>query len=147
MKKIFKIILSYLLITFNSYVLAVENNNENILKIGILAPFSGEFKSIGETILYSVNLALHDIGDDSIKIYPKDSGSDKKKIIRAGKKFHEEGIKIVIVTHEMRTVYDVADRVLLLHEGRIQYDGSPDAINNVDDPVVQQFITGNSTLI
>ena len=53
----------------------------------------------------------------------------------------------VIITHEMRTVYDVADRVLLLHEGRIQYDGSPDTINNVDDPVVQQFITGNSTLI
>ena len=81
MKKISKIILSYLLITFNSYVLAVENNNTNILKIGILAPFSGEFKSIGETVLYSVNLALHDINDDSIKIYPKDSGSDKEKIL------------------------------------------------------------------
>ena len=53
----------------------------------------------------------------------------------------------VIITHEMRTVYDVADRVILLHEGRIQYDGSPDTINNVDDPVVQQFITGNSTLV
>jgi len=96
MKKISRIILSYLLITFNSYVLAVDNNNTNILKIGILAPFSGEFKSIGETVLYSVNLALHDIDDDSIKIYPKDSGSDKEKILKACKEFQEEGIKIII---------------------------------------------------
>ena len=96
MKKISKIILSYLLITFNSYVLSVENNNANILKIGILAPFSGEFKSIGETVLYSVNLALHDINDDSVKIYPKDSGSDKEKILDACKEFREEGVKVII---------------------------------------------------
>ena len=66
MKKIFIIILSHLLISFNTFVFAVENNNTNILKIGILAPFSGEFKFMGETILFSVNLALHDINDDSI---------------------------------------------------------------------------------
>ena len=53
----------------------------------------------------------------------------------------------VIITHEMRTVYDVADRVLLLHEGKIWFDGSPEGIKNVDDLVVQQFITGNSTLV
>ena len=63
-------------------------------------------------------------------------------------KFQDTGeVTSVIITHEMRTVYDVADRVLLLHEGRIQYDGFPDTINNVDDPVVQQFITGNSALV
>ena len=69
-------------------------------------------------------------------------------INRLIRKFQDTGeVTSVIITHEMRTVYDVADRVLLLHEGRIQYDGAPDTINNVDDPVVQQFITGNSTLI
>jgi len=69
-------------------------------------------------------------------------------INRLIRKFQDTGeVTSVIITHEMRTVYDVADRVLLLHEGRIQYDGSPDTINNVDDPVVQQFITGDSTLI
>ena len=96
MKKFFKIILSYLLITFNSYVFAIEANGTNILKIGILAPLSGEFKALGETMLYSVNLALHDIDDDSIKIYPKDSGYNKKGIIEACKEFQEEGIKIIV---------------------------------------------------
>ena len=63
-------------------------------------------------------------------------------------KFQNIGeVTSVIITHEMRTVYDVADRVLLLHEGKIWFDGSPEEIKNVDDLVVQQFITGNSTLV
>jgi len=62
-------------------------------------------------------------------------------------KFQNTGdVTSVIITHEMRTVYDVADRVLLLHEGKIWFDGSPEEIKNVDNLVVQQFITGNSTL-
>ena len=96
MKKKIKIILSYLLITFNTFVFSVENKNENLLKIGVLAPLSGEFKDLGETILYSVNLALHDIGDSSIRIYPKDSGSNKEKIIKSCEEFQNEGIKIII---------------------------------------------------
>ena len=51
---------------------------------------------MGETILFSVNLALHDINDDSIKVYPKDSGSSKEKIISACKEFQDEGINIII---------------------------------------------------
>ena len=96
MKKILKIILYYLLISFNTYVFSVENKNENLLKIGVLAPLSGEFKDLGETILYSVNLALHDIGDSSIRIYPKDSGSNKEKIIKSCEEFQNEVIKIII---------------------------------------------------
>jgi phospholipid/cholesterol/gamma-HCH transport system ATP-binding protein len=53
----------------------------------------------------------------------------------------------VIITHEMRTVYDVADRVLLLHEGKIWFDGSAEEIRESSDVIVQQFITGDSTLV
>ena len=96
MKFLFKIILSYLLITFNSNVLALDNSSKDILKIGILAPLSGDLKSLGETILYSTNLALQDIDDDSVKIYPKDSGTNKDSMIKACEEFREEGIKIII---------------------------------------------------
>ena len=69
-------------------------------------------------------------------------------INRLIRKFQDDGkVTSVIITHEMRTVYDVANRVILLHNGEIQYDGAPEDIKNIDDPVVQQFITGNSTLI
>ena len=96
MKKIFIIILSHLLISFNTFVFAVEKHDEKFLKIGILAPFTGELKGIGEEILYSVNLALHDINDPSIKIYPKDSGSKNEKIIQACEEFQNEEINIII---------------------------------------------------
>jgi len=96
MKQVFKIFLSYLLITFNSFVFADENKQTNVLKIGVLAPMSGDLKSLGEEMLYSINLALHDINDPSIKIYPKDSGSNKEKIIESCEEFKKEGIKIII---------------------------------------------------
>ena len=96
MKKVFKIILSYLLITFNSFVFAVENKDENILKIGALLPLTGELKGLGEDMLYAINLALHDIDNPKIKIYPKDSGSKKEKIIQACKEFRDQNIKVII---------------------------------------------------
>jgi len=96
MKKIFNIILSYLLITFNTFVLAIENKDSNILKIGALVPLTGELKDLGEDMLYAINLALHDIDNPKIKIYPKDTGSKKEKIIKSCKEFREEGIKIII---------------------------------------------------
>ena len=96
MKKIFKIILSYLLITFNTFVFAVENKDENILKIGALLPLTGELKGLGEDMLYAINLALHDIGNPKIKIYPKDSASKREKIIQACEEFRKENIKIII---------------------------------------------------
>ena len=69
-------------------------------------------------------------------------------INRLIRKFQDsEKVTSVIITHEMRTVYDVADRVLLLHEGKIHYDGDSEGMHNIDDPVVQQFISGDSTLI
>ena len=96
MKKNFKIILSYLLITFNTFVFAIENKDENILKIGALLPLTGELKGLGEDMLYAINLALHDIDNPKIKIYPKDSGSKKEKIIQACEEFRNEDIKIII---------------------------------------------------
>ena len=116
MKKIFKIILSYLLITFNTFVFAVESNDKNILKIGALLPLTGELKGIGEDMLYAINLALHDIGDSRIKIYPKDSGSNKEKIIQSCKEFREEGIKVVIGPTDsefLKELYNFQDLIFI----------------------------------
>ena len=60
---------------------------------------------------------------------------------------NSENVTSVIITHEMRTVYDVADRVILLHEGGIQFDGTPDEIQSHEDMIIKQFITGDSTLV
>ena len=58
-----------------------------------------------------------------------------------------DGVTSVIITHEMRTINDVADRVLMLHDGGVIFDGDPETMNNTDNLIVQQFITGDSTLV
>ena len=57
-----------------------------------------------------------------------------------------ENITSIIVTHEMRTVYDVTDRVLMLDDGKMRFDGKSNEIKNCSDPKVQNFINGNSGL-
>ena len=76
MTKIISIFLSYLLITFNTNLYGAENDNQ--IKIGLLAPFSGQYKNLGESLLFSTQLALSEIGDKNIVIIPRDSGSDDK---------------------------------------------------------------------
>ena len=96
MKKFILLILYYLLLSFNTYVFSAEDKNQDLLKIGVLAPFSGELKELGEEILYSINIALHDLGNPKIKIFPEDSGSKNEKMVKACEKFQDNGIKIII---------------------------------------------------
>mgnify|MGYP003324466407 CR=1 FL=1 len=76
MNKIIFVFLSYILIFFNTNLFAEKKELE--LKIGLLAPFSGEYKNLGESLLFSTQLALSEIGDKNIVIIPRDSGSDDK---------------------------------------------------------------------
>jgi phospholipid/cholesterol/gamma-HCH transport system ATP-binding protein len=54
----------------------------------------------------------------------------------------ELGITSVVVTHDMNSAYKIADRIIMLHQGRIIADGNADYIRNHPNPVVQQFIQG-----
>jgi phospholipid/cholesterol/gamma-HCH transport system ATP-binding protein len=54
----------------------------------------------------------------------------------------ELGVTSVVVTHDMKSAYRVADRVAMLYEGGIRFVGTPDDIRNVEDPVVRGFIEG-----
>ena len=95
MKNKLIIIITYILIFFNSNLLSNENNN--ILKIGLLAPLSGEYKELGDSLLYSLQLALGEIGDKNVHIIPRDSGSrDKKKLNNAIQEIKEQGANIII---------------------------------------------------
>jgi len=54
----------------------------------------------------------------------------------------ELGITSVVVTHDMTSAYKIADRIVMLHEGRIIADGDSDYIRQHPHSVVQQFING-----
>jgi len=94
-------ILTYLLLTINSSAITKNSQknvveNEKILKIGILLPLSGKFKDVGESFLKAIQLALFDIGNKNIKIYPKDSGANSLDSYLSAMEFKKLGIKIVI---------------------------------------------------
>ena len=100
-KKFIILIITYLLfpIYSTSYSENLENNNivnNKILKVGVLLPLSGEFKKIGESFLKAIQLALYDISNENIKIYPKDSKGDALNSYIAAKELEAEGVKIVI---------------------------------------------------
>jgi phospholipid/cholesterol/gamma-HCH transport system ATP-binding protein len=54
----------------------------------------------------------------------------------------ELGVTSVVVTHDMKSAYKIADRIIMLHNGKIVADGDADHIRNHPHPVVQQFIEG-----
>ena len=94
-------ILTYLLFSINSGAVSEssnENNLEdsNVLKVGVLLPLSGKFQDIGESFLKAIQLALYDISNKNIKIYPKDSKGNALNTYLSAKEFEEQGIKIVI---------------------------------------------------
>jgi phospholipid/cholesterol/gamma-HCH transport system ATP-binding protein len=49
----------------------------------------------------------------------------------------------IIVTHELEKVFEIVNRVAMLHKGVILAFGSPEEIVSSEDPVVQQFIKGD----
>ena len=48
----------------------------------------------------------------------------------------------IVVTHDMKSAYKVADKIAMLYQGKIIAEGTPDEIRYTHDPVVHQFITG-----
>jgi len=53
------------------------------------------------------------------------------------------GVTSVVVTHDMRSAFRLGDRVLMLHGGVIIAEGTPAELQDPDDPVVRQFISGS----
>jgi phospholipid/cholesterol/gamma-HCH transport system ATP-binding protein len=50
----------------------------------------------------------------------------------------------VAITHDMKSAYQIADRIAMLYQGRIVEVGTPEEIKNSSNPIVQQFIQGKS---
>jgi phospholipid/cholesterol/gamma-HCH transport system ATP-binding protein len=53
------------------------------------------------------------------------------------------GVTSVFVTHDMESVWNTADRLAMLYNGRVIFVGTPDEARATDHPIVQQFIRGD----
>jgi|TARA_B100001093_G_scaffold352470_1_gene336929 ABC-type branched-subunit amino acid transport system substrate-binding protein len=103
-----KILLSlfYILFIFNSNLLSDEHNKP--LKVGLLAPLSGPYSEIGNSLLYSLQLALEEINDKNVTIVPRDSGfNNEEKINLAINELRSLDVKVIIGP----TAYEEFDQI------------------------------------
>lgn len=52
------------------------------------------------------------------------------------------GITSIVVTHDIGSAYKIADKIAMIHEGKIIFEGTPAEIRKSHNPYIQQFIRG-----
>jgi phospholipid/cholesterol/gamma-HCH transport system ATP-binding protein len=57
----------------------------------------------------------------------------------------ERGVTSLVVSHDLTSIFTVADRIAFIYRGVVHACGTPAEIRASPDPVVQQFITGSSS--
>ena len=83
----------FYIIFFLNFNLLTDENNKT-LKVGLLAPLSGPYSEIGNSLLFSLQLALEEINDKNVVIVPRDSGfNNEKKLDLAINELRTSGIK------------------------------------------------------
>lgn len=56
------------------------------------------------------------------------------------------GVTSIVITHDMRSAYNVGSRIAMLYEGRCRQVGTVAEIQQTRDPIVRQFIDGKPDL-
>jgi phospholipid/cholesterol/gamma-HCH transport system ATP-binding protein len=72
---------------------------------------------------------------------PVVSDSINKLIRRLQKRL---GVTSIVVTHDMKNAFHVADRIAYLHEGRIYFHGTAEELRQSNDQLIQDFLVGRS---
>ena len=109
-KIIFKVFLSFYLLCSQTAVASEK------IKIGLLVPMTGPNKEIGQSIIKAVGLAIKDINNNSIEIFPKDTANKANQTLKSAFELSEMGVKVVIgpVFHESLTYLDEMEELTFL---------------------------------
>ena len=92
-----KLIKFLFLLKFGVFILFFQTvSAEDKIRIGLLIPMTGSNKEIGQSIIKAVSLAVKDIDNNSIEIYPKDTASRPNQTLKSAFELKEMGIKVVI---------------------------------------------------
>jgi len=62
-------------------------------------------------------------------------------IIKLQRELHTTSVS---VTHDMNSAFKIANRIVMIHEGKIIIDGSPDEIKSTENPIVKRFVLGEA---
>ena len=97
--------------------------------------------ALARAIAKNPEIMLYD--EPTTGVDPINSGSLYRLIAYMQKTFH---VTSVIVTHDMRLAFTIADRIAMLHNGTIIIEGTPQQIKECQDAVVQQFVSGKAAV-
>lgn len=95
---------------------------------------------LARAIVYRPSIVLYD--EPTTGLDPVVADSIDQLIVRVRDRLN---VTSVVVTHDMRSARRVGQRILMLHEGRIYAEGTPDEIFSSSDPIVHNFVNGIST--
>ncbi len=96
---------------------------------------------LARAVIYRPDILLYD--EPTTGLDPIAADTIDQLIIRVVKKFQ---VTSIAVTHDMRSARRIGRRILMLHEGRIYADQTPDQLFQSKDPVIYQFVNGMSDL-
>jgi phospholipid/cholesterol/gamma-HCH transport system ATP-binding protein len=94
---------------------------------------------LARAIIRRPNCVLYD--EPTSGLDPVVSDSINRLIRRLQKRF---GMTSIVVTHDMKSAFDVADHIAYLHEGKIYFRGTPGELQETTDPLLQDFLLGRS---
>ncbi len=96
---------------------------------------------LARAVIYRPEILLYD--EPTTGLDPIASDTIDRMIIRVVQKMQ---VTSIAVTHDMRSAGRIGQRILMLHEGRIYADQTPQELFKSKDPVIYRFVNGISEL-
>ena len=114
---------------------------------GIGAKMPGELSggmrkrvALARAIALSPEVILYD--EPTTGLDPVRADVINQLILKLQRELHATSI---VVTHDMHSAFKVADRIVMLHEGKIVFNGPPTKILEDHNPVVRRFVMGEAS--
>ena len=94
---------------------------------------------LARSIIRQPSCVLYD--EPTAGLDPVVSDSINQLIRRLQERYH---VTSVVVTHDMKSAFHIADHIAYLHEGQIYFYGTPAELERQDDRLIQDFLLGRS---
>lgn len=59
---------------------------------------------------------------------------------------HQRSLTSIVISHDLKATLTTADKIIMLHSGKIRLEGEPELFKNSQDPIVRQFFSGRSSV-
>jgi len=97
--------------------------------------------AIARTIILKLDIILYD--EPTSGLDPIASDLISRLIVKLQK---ELGTTSVVISHDIKESFKIADQMIMLYDGKVLADAEPEFFKTTDNPIIRQFIDGISEL-